>query len=1111
MTVWRITLLLWLPCVVGLGQVVPGTVNTLSTANGLPSSTIAGMAQDRAGFIWLATADGLARYDGRQMRVLRHTNQPNTLLDNHITQLQSLADGTFLLQTKTGDFQRFDPITERFTTFLPLSRQGKRKIDDGELTPDGQTFWGLWRGEKIQHFDHTLRLRYTWDEHNLGLATTKTLHTIVPATNGLAYAHFDGGLVELNPRTGQHRILSFQFPPRPRSTQPITVHDWRFIAQRSTGEIIVMGQQDLLLLNPQTSQYRTLAMPGSLRSGHTYAMRVLADGKVFINGGNQLYELLPNDRFELVYTWENPQNVQKAYVLPYLYDRSGLVWLYTQMSSVIRLNRRVHPFRVYPYRADWKSDLLRVGLGFEPPSWTLSSGDSWTRFTYTGSQLWFIDIASLYRCTPKQRPLTPTIATTTSDLQDDNCSCKIALKPDEHGQLWVYGNEEGGLTEMDSAGRVKHFWPNSLVPQPLENRGLDLADIQPMGSVVWMASYQGKGLYKYDRRQKKIVEQLLHNPATTQSLPTNQLLGLLADPHQPARVLWIGTAGYGLTRFDTQTNQFRTFTMTDGLPNNTINSLQADQQGFIWIATSKGLVRLDSRTFRMRVFTQADGLPDDEFIFAASTQLPGGRLAFGSRTGLIIFDPASIHASTAQTPVVLSALGINNEPVETHTPGSPLSQPLNTLHTLTLDHTQNFLTFTFAGLDYTKPDQIQYRHRLTGVDRGWVNTGTQNTANYTQLRPGDYTFEVTATNPDGQWSQHVKRLSLTITPPFWATWWAYIVYALTVGGATLGFIRFRVRQGQQRQEMRLQRQQAEQLKAVDELKTRFFSNITHEFRTPLSLILSPTEKLLQEAKHDTITRQTLALIQRNAEQLLQLINQLLDLTKLEAGGMAVSLARGNPGQFIALLIDSFQPVARQKNMTLTLTHDLGPREVVFDADKWTKIVTNLVANALKFTPAGGQVTVGMTESRPNVVCLTVADTGIGIRAEKLPHIFDRFYQIDNTHTRAYDGTGIGLALVKELIDLLGGSIAVLSEPAKGTAFTVELPIQTALPTDTTTAIFSPKPALPPLLSTPKATLPVTSGAEEAALPLLLVVEDNAELQAFIAAELADFVPDPDGS
>ncbi|GAB2522475.1 hypothetical protein GCM10027085_10860 [Spirosoma aerophilum] len=1055
------------------------------------------MVQDREGFIWIGTADGLARYDGRQFSVFRHREQPNTLLENNISRLQPLANGDFLLQTNTGDFQYVDPETERFTTFLPLSKQGRRKIDVGWLTPNGRTFWGLWRGEKIQCFDQKFKPLHTWDERTLGIAT-KTLHSLTPASNGRVYAHHDNGLIELDGRTGKHRLLPFKGQIAHWLNGVMPVVDWEPVAERPNGEIMVIGRDYLLVLNTKTGQYRELKFPTKLIRNGAYAMRVFANGKVYISMGNRLYELLPDDRFLLAREWEKPQGEQASFGVPYLIDRSGVLWVHTQAGDLKGFVRQVQPFHTSTYRTEWKSDVIEVILGVKHPNWVSSGGDSWTRFTSANGRLWFIDVATLYQCAPDQHRFK--LSQTSSFTSGDSCHFKIALKSDQQAHLWVYGNENGGLTEMDAAGHVKRFWPNSLVPQSFEKRGLDVADIQPMGSVVWLASYQGKGLYKYDLRQKKIVEHLLHNSANNQSLPTNHLLGLLTDPFEPTRILWIGTLGGGLTRFDTQTRQFRTFTEADGLPDNTINSLQRDLKGFIWIATTKGLVRLDPRSFQMRVFTQADGLLDNEFIFATSAKLPDGRLAFGSRTGMIWFDPASIREQTSQTPVVLSALRINNVLMEANTPASPLLNPINSQAELTLDHTQNFLTFEFAGLDYARPDQIQYRHRLLGVDHDWINTGTQNTANYTQLRPNDYIFEVTALNPNGQWSRQVKRLAISVKPPFWSTWWAYACYALVFGGVVTGFIRLRISRIRERQEMALKQREAEQLKTVDELKNRFFSNITHEFRTPLSLILSPTEKLLRETKHDESTRQTLTTVHRNAGQLLNLVNQLLDLSKLEAGNMVVSPTRGNVAQCIEQIVEPFHAIADHKGIALHIRTGNAQEDHLFDADKWQTIITNLVANALKFTLAG-EVTLDMAFHTQTSVRLTVADTGIGIPAEKLPHIFDRFYQVDDTRTRTYEGSGIGLSLVKELVDVLGGKISVESQPGKGTTFTLELPVLPTVADKTTPTLVTPALHQPTVFAAadPSNDPPHTHSAD---VPLVLVIEDNVELLRFIADELS---------
>jgi streptogramin lyase len=818
-----LALLLWAYVSSALSQVVQNRDRTLTTADGLPNSTITGLVQDRTGFVWIATADGLARYDGQRMKIFRQANQPNSLLESNITRLQNLSDGTLLLQTSAGDFQRFDPLTERFSLFLPLDKQGKRKLDEGWLAPDGKTFCGLWRGEKIQFFDQHLHSIYTWDHRNLGIAAN-TLHSVMVATTGQVYAHSDKGLIELNPKTGQYCLLPFAGPVKRRLNTITPVIDWAHVVERPNGEIMVIGQQCLHIFNPKTRQFRELVMPGPFAPKGAYALRVLADGKVYLGIGRHLYELLPNDQFALVHTGELPVGEQLAYGMPCLFDRSSVLWLYNQAGKITMLNRLAQPFRTYPYHTNWTSDLLQIGLGMEPSQKSGRGSDSWTRFTQLRDKLWFIDNLALYRWAS----VSHTIQLTSSFITGDSCVFKIVLKPDQREHLWIYGNEKGGLTEMDSVGRVKRFWPNSLVPQPLEKRGLDVADIQPMANTVWMASYQGRGLYKYDLRQKKIVGQWLHNSASSQSLPTNQLLCLTADPHQPT-VLWIGTKGGGLTRFDTRTGRFRTFTGKDGLPSNTINSLLTDVQGVLWAGTNNGLVSLDTRSFRMRWFSRADGLQDDEFGYAMATRLPDGQLAFGGRTGLTIFNPTSLHDDTFEPPIVLTGLHINNSSVEAGQVNSPLLKTINTLTELTLDHTQNFLTFAFAALQYSKPEKIKYRYRLVGVDPDWINADGQQTANYTQLAPDHYQFEVMATNAQGRWSRHIKRLAIVIAPPFWASWWAYALYALLFGGTIVGFVQFRIRQGRQAQEMELRRREANQLKAVDELKTRFSPTLPTNF------------------------------------------------------------------------------------------------------------------------------------------------------------------------------------------------------------------------------------------------------------------------------------------
>jgi len=334
-----------------------------------------------------------------------------------------------------------------------------------------------------------------------------------------------------------------------------------------------------------------------------------------------------------------------------------------------------------------------------------------------------------------------------------------------------------------------------------------------------------------------------------------------------------------------------------------------------------------------------------------------------------------------------------------------------------------------------------------------------------------------------------------------------MLYVLVVSGTIRGLILAYTNRIRQQQLLDFNRREAEQLKVVDELKTRFFANITHEFRTPLSLILSPVEKLLQNPHFDGPTRQTLSLVQRNAHQLLRLINQLLDLSKLEANQMAVSLMRGEVTDFVRQRVDFVRDQANQKGVTLMYEATRLVQEYAFDADKWEKILTNLLSNALKFTEAGGQVSVILTPvlsaDEVSAMQIRVADTGIGIAPDNLPHIFNRFYQADASRTRAYEGTGIGLSLVHELVEVLGGTMLVESQPQKGTTFILTLPVQPA-----SAHLDAPLVNLPgsiqATVSTPSETVRILTDNGPVAdehKPLILVVEDNDELREFLVSEL----------
>ena len=406
-----------------------------------------------------------------------------------------------------------------------------------------------------------------------------------------------------------------------------------------------------------------------------------------------------------------------------------------------------------------------------------------------------------------------------------------------------------------------------------------------------------------------------------------------------------------------------------------------------------------------------------------------------------------------------------------------------------LPHSKNNLRFEFAALLYNQPQKIKYRYQLKGADNEWIENGSSNVASYAALRPGSYTFRINASDHNGIWSETIKEIEIFIRPPFWATWWAYAIYALLASVLIRWYFRFREAQLKTAQHLAFEKREALRLREVDELKDRFFSNITHEFRTPLTLIISPLEKLEQDSSLSPAAISTVKTAQRNSKQLLRLINEFLDFSKLNEGQLKLKPAAGDLKLFTADCVQSFALAASEKNIALDFSANAVDGFFLFDAEKWHKIVTNLLSNALKFTPLNGTVSVSLFSKEGDIIHLAVIDSGPGIPADQQQKIFDRFYQVDDSALRTYGGTGIGLSLVKELTELMQGTIELDSKPSEETCFMVCVPMQKLQATE----------AMKPAHNT--VTEKQNGNNIEKDLPLLLVAEDNDELRSFLVEEM----------
>ncbi len=588
------------------------------------------------------------------------------------------------------------------------------------------------------------------------------------------------------------------------------------------------------------------------------------------------------------------------------------------------------------------------------------------------------------------------------------------------------------------------------------------------------------------------------------------------DPRNPGQALWIGTAGGGLNHFDMQTEQFTHFTEKDGLPNDVVYGILIDSSNNLWMSTNKGLSRFNPTTGEFRNFDASDGLQSNEFNTGAYFKSQSGEMFFGGIKGLSYFQPSRVVDNPHIPAVVITGFRISNKPVSPEEHPAILNSDIAEAREIFLTYRENIISFEFAALDYSAPERNQYAYMLEGFNEDWIDNGATRTATFTNLPAGDYVFRVKAANNDNVWNESGAALRVHVAPPPWKTWWAYSLYGLAILGLLYGFRRYEMNRIRLKNDLAFEQVKIEQLHHLDEMKSRFFANISHEFRTPLTLILGQIESLMTSISAAKDQRK-LEVANRNARRLLGLINQLLDLSKIEAGGMTLHATRQNLVGFVKQVVYSFELMAEQRRITLQFSTERDDMPVRFEPDKMEKVFSNLLSNAIKFIPPGrdGRITVecwaesGETAGQPEMAVVSVSDTGVGIAPEQAAHVFDRFYQADLSQTRQFDGTGIGLALVKELVELHGGDVSVNSIVGKGSDFFVRLPLagpaEISPPADDVQTPMTGERAIDAetLIGEVNGISPpaVEKIAPGNAKPIVLIVEDNPDIRAYIREQL----------
>ncbi len=1043
------------------GQAV--LLETLGIRDGLSQGFVSCLLLDREGFLWAGTKNGLNRYDGRQFKVF--TSDPvNAFAISNDYVLSIIEHGDFLLiGTNGGGLNIFHKKTQRFYR-LPDQLPGGQHLESpvvykAFVDAQGHIWVHFWK-EKTYLEGPVCRIRVPegfWQR--LGNAEQPWAGVVVDKPYSQLFRQIqmsrDGKNLWL---VSEYDAFSIKTNTGQLETYPVMAKTGN-ISEDMLGNIWIPSQAGLIRF--EKNKYQLISTDFTIRNIFGFDRQ----NRILLNAEPHGFLRLPTDKSTVALRYSDGESMgagrtgDKAII-----DRSDIIWLATLGYGLKKLNPRLGRFRTY----------FEGATIYSPPF-----ADS------TGTVAYFDFIkGTVFFPASSKHPLA------VIREQRSNFRAYTRYVQDCAGYYWVYHLNNGNfkLLQVDASGRIlqdylAHPQSQSGGTMVLDNQcriwiahngrfirfdpvtkqftHFDYSKIFPLGHEVlglartdnghwWMATNYGlvEAIPSGAGFSFKLFKKEPDNP---NSLRNENLSSLLVDP-KDANLLWIGTKGGGLELLDTRSGKLKHLTTKDGLPNDVIYGILSDESGNLWLSSNQGLIRYNPATGVIKNFTEADGLLSNEFNTWAYAKTPAGELMFGGVNGLHVFNPKDWQDNPVVPPVYFTGLRVNNRNIEPgDSTGLVVFAPEWTKE-ITLPFGQNSIALDFAALEFSAPSKNRFRYYLEGAEAEWAHEGFEHSAQYLNLQPGRYTFKVMGSNNDGVWNPTPAVLKIVVLPPWYRSVWAYLFYVALLAGLVYGYIRFRLHRLRLQQQLDLEHLKAARLKELDEFKSRFFTNISHEFRTPLTVILGTADQLKQavdqsEEKTNAgpppgFLLSKIALLRRNGANLLRLVNQILDLAKLENNTLKINYIRGDVLAYLRYVAESLHSLANARNVLLRVESRSAAIDMDYDPERLMQIAHNLLSNAIKFTPSGGRVILRADETHAEGLPrlqLSVADSGAGIPSEELPRIFDRFYQAQN-QGNVSGGTGIGLSLTKELVKAMGGNISVVSTVGKGSVFTVELPI-----------------------------------------------------------------------
>lgn len=1002
------------------------TVNSQSvyrlvdTAIGLPDDEVKGFFYAPDGRLGIRTFSGISLFDGCAFRVFSPIGAKPYQMNYVATLPRIYVDAEQRVWSKEqGQLLVFDLKREAFEPHVDqvLANWGIHEPIRDFFVDETKEYWAVTVTGKLLHQGRKIALR------------TQGLRDICRQGDRVWMVYNDGYLVGVDARTYQVKSTTRLW------VKPVLARDFVRLVQKGQ-QLWVMWDHGVASYLPKQNRWQQRYS----NDHHTFTTLALSpDGRAFL-GVRQLglVTILPNGKLSLQSSFPIMGGERVVDDIQSIaYDRDNLLLgFYYKGMALYNANMQGFPFYAF-------SQFLFDGLGFYRAA-CASGGNVSLSFPH-----------QVLEFNPSQITLHPLPG---MGAGDDF----IQSFTDSRGRVWV-GTFRKGIYLKDG-DKVSHF-----IQENVPNKDMDYNIVRDFAEdhqhQIWVCYHGGVG--RFDEKTKRIIplqnKHFIGNTningiafdrqhrlwaATNKGLIMNNQLKLKAVCKALAidkqGCVWVGTSN-GVHVFDAHRGKTYQYGKGEGMANEMIQDLVVDKLGDIWATTANGLCRFrrtlsSEQPFALTMFDSQNKLGDAKFLPRTAASMADGKLLFGSSTGFYIVDPIQVKdMEYTGHPVFISLLVNNQEVVAGKEYDGRVILPfaLSTTKKIVLEHDENFITVHFSGLNFDMPHHTYYKYRLQGVNNDWIVISPQDgigRANYTDLSPGTYKLEVYSAGLDKVWSKQSATLEIEVLAPLWATWWAKLLYLLVFFALIIFVVRWKIEQNRKRMEN-------EKYKELEEMKYRFFTNISHEFRTLLTLIITPIGSILKRTT-DGETRHQLNDVSRNAGDLLQLVNQLLDFRKMEMNGEHLNLTSGNLNEFIQYTTMKFMPLAEQKNIRLAFEDKTEGLFMYFDKDKVGKILTNLLSNAFKFTKAGGSVCVSLEkcilDSR-RCAHIIVEDTGCGIPKEDQAHVFERFYRTEQDSSSQQIGSGIGLNMVYEYIQLHEGKVSLESEEGKGSRFIVDIP------------------------------------------------------------------------